>query len=194
MIKRERIKSCALNLLVSFDNPENRYSLLIYDDGSNIKYKFDRGNSPLSTSAADIYNRLKSIGYYEIKSCSLNELLKRPVDRGSHKFQKHETAESLYIKDYSANYVGIKASASYRIKRDLVWNCEFILENSFNDIDERNFKVRINDGDGYNLLSFKAVMPYALFIVCRKEKFLKLCRYFVYSYIALKNYLILHVV
>lgn len=188
MVKRERIRSCALSLLVSFDNPEDRYSLLIYDDGSHIKYKFDRGSSPMPASAADIYDRLETIGYHKIKSsCSFEELIHHPIDRGSYKFQKHETRDSIYIKDYSANYVGIKASASYKFRRNLVWNCRFSLENSMNTLDGNNFKVSIVDDDGYSVVSSESVMSYALFIMFRKEKFLKLCRYYVYSYIALKK-------
>ena len=188
MYKQEKIECSALNLLVRFNNSEDWYSLLIYDDGSHIKYKFDRGSSPSPTSEKDIHDRLEIIGYHTIKSsCSLEELMKYPVKRGSYKFQKHETSDSIYINTLSTLYSSIKASASYKFRKNLVWDCRFSLENSISDLDEKNFKVSIVDGDGYSLLSSEAVMTYAFFIIGRREKFLKLCRYYVYSYIALKK-------
>lgn len=186
MVKQEKIESYALNLLVSFDNPDDRYSLLIYADGSHIKYSFDAewGSASLPTSDTDIYNRLETIGYHKIKSpCGWTELLKYPIKRGSFVFQKHETRDSIYIKTCSINYADIKASASYRFRKGLEWDCRFCLDTK----DDRNFKVSITDSDGIDLVSSGVVLVNATLMISRSDKFLKLCRYSVYSYIVLSK-------
>ena len=189
------VQGYTLCLSVKFKGFKNYRTLWVDSLGTVTRYRFEKYRECIPNLNKDaIINYLEEIGSHTV-SCDggCEALFKHPVERGSYKFQRREKYDSLWIEDWKVDYINIKAYAKCKFKKEIevvwktepvwYWTCEFNLDTS----KDKNFRVEISDDEDKVLVDSTITLPKDLRFIYQGNKFLRLCRAYIYGHLTLRK-------